>query len=265
MSLRDAIDDHPLLRHYMRCLTTAELIARRIRPAAIDHPLRSGLTKMLRAWSLDEFVLDPCRVTVFIGATGIDGDTEKRLYLASGPARASRCPDQPHRCRCPTSARSMMPSAKATHRRRRKVTCGGRSTSRMTTACANYVLHDELSHRVRAGASVVSASFVTPYPPGFPVLVPGQVVSAEVLSFIDSLDVKEIHGYRPNLGYRVFTDQGPQSSGGTRTGDDLRGRSRRRSRGAHAVGRKGPQRSAMTVSVTASMPASLAASSSLKP
>ena len=81
MGLRDAIDNHPLLQHYMRCLTTADLIPAAYRPAGIDCPIRSGLTQMVNAWRLDEFVLDPCRVTLFIGSTGIDGDTFKRLYL----------------------------------------------------------------------------------------------------------------------------------------------------------------------------------------
>lgn len=53
---------------------------------------------------------------------------------------------------------------------------------------------------------MVSASFVIPYPPGFPVLVPGQVVSEEILHFLQALDVKEIHGYRPELGLLVFTE-----------------------------------------------------------
>lgn len=52
---------------------------------------------------------------------------------------------------------------------------------------------------------LVSASFVIPYPPGFPVLVPGQVVSEGILKFLLALDVKEIHGYRPALGLKVFT------------------------------------------------------------
>ncbi len=47
--------------------------------------------------------------------------------------------------------------------------------------------------------------FVIPYPPGFPILVPGQVVSAEIIHYMRRLDVKEIHGYRPELGLRVFT------------------------------------------------------------
>ena len=56
-----------------------------------------------------------------------------------------------------------------------------------------------------AGEEVVSASFIIPYPPGFPILVPGQVVSKEILAFMRALDVNEIHGYRADLGLRVFT------------------------------------------------------------
>jgi arginine decarboxylase len=48
--------------------------------------------------------------------------------------------------------------------------------------------------------------FVTPYPPGFPILVPGQVMSANILAFMQALDTREIHGYWPDFGYRVFTD-----------------------------------------------------------
>ncbi len=56
-----------------------------------------------------------------------------------------------------------------------------------------------------SGQEVVSASFIIPYPPGFPILVPGQVVSKEILAFMRALDVSEIHGYRADLGLRVFT------------------------------------------------------------
>jgi arginine decarboxylase len=39
------------------------------------------------------------------------------------------------------------------------------------------------------------------------VLVPGQVVSIEITRFMLALDVKEIHGYRADLGLRVFRDR----------------------------------------------------------
>jgi arginine decarboxylase len=72
--------------------------------------------------------------------------------------------------------------------------------------CA-YLTNDEIFGRLDAGIDVVSATFVTPYPPGFPVLVPGQVSSREILTFIRDLDTPEIHGYQPDFGYRVYTEK----------------------------------------------------------
>ena len=65
---------------------------------------------------------------------------------------------------------------------------------------------EDLAQAVREGREVVSASFVTPYPPGFPVLVPGQVVSVEILDYLLALDTKEVHGLHAELGMRVFID-----------------------------------------------------------
>ena len=42
-----------------------------------------------------------------------------------------------------------------------------------------YLQADDVEQRMEAGQPVVSATFVTPYPPGFPVLVPGQLFSAD--------------------------------------------------------------------------------------
>jgi len=63
----------------------------------------------------------------------------------------------------------------------------------------------ELDAALDSGQDVVAASFIIPYPPGFPILVPGQVASKEIIEYLRKLDVKEIHGYRPELGLRVFT------------------------------------------------------------
>ena len=68
-----------------------------------------------------------------------------------------------------------------------------------------YVDPAELADRVEAGQEVVSAGFVTPYPPGFPILVPGQVITGNALAFMTALDTREVHGFDPALGYRVFT------------------------------------------------------------
>jgi hypothetical protein len=69
-----------------------------------------------------------------------------------------------------------------------------------------HVLLGAAGRRLAEGKTLVSTTFVVPYPPGFPVLVPGQVISKEILYFLAQLDVKEIHGYNPDLGLSVFTE-----------------------------------------------------------
>ena len=81
--------------------------------------------------------------------------------------------------------------------------------------CA-YPPPDEVEQRVENGEQVVSPTYVTPYPPGFPVLVPGQVFSQQILSFMRSLDTPEIHGYRAECGYRVYLDKALEIAATTR-------------------------------------------------
>jgi arginine decarboxylase len=52
---------------------------------------------------------------------------------------------------------------------------------------------------------MVSANFVIPYPPGFPIMVPGQVITADTITFMRKLDVKEIHGYHAAQGLKLLT------------------------------------------------------------
>ena len=66
--------------------------------------------------------------------------------------------------------------------------------------CDYLELTGTLKDALDAGQEVVSAGFIIPYPPGFPILVPGQVISQEILAFMLALDVNEIHGYRADLG-----------------------------------------------------------------
>lgn len=73
--------------------------------------------------------------------------------------------------------------------------------------CDYLALDDQLMARLEKGEELVSGSFIIPYPPGFPILVPGQVISTEIMSFMRALDVSEIHGYRADLGLRVFTTE----------------------------------------------------------
>jgi arginine decarboxylase len=61
-----------------------------------------------------------------------------------------------------------------------------------------------IDDRLRSGPPLVSANFVIPYPPGFPIMVPGQVITAETIAFMRKLDVKEIHGYHAAQGLKLL-------------------------------------------------------------
>jgi arginine decarboxylase len=259
MRLRDAIDNHPLLSKYMRCLRTGDMIPREFRASGIDQPLRSGLDNMITAWEEDEFVLDPSRISVYIGPTGIDGATFKREHLMDrfgiqinktsrntvlfmtnigttrssvaylievlvtiakdlegrvaemGPAELAA---HARAVQKQTNASAPLPDFSSFHPAfldpSEPLTPEGDVRRAFFLSydhtCREYLLADDVEERTSAGEQIVSATFVTPYPPGFPVLVPGQVFSPEILSFMRSLDTPEIHGYRPEVGYLVYTE-----------------------------------------------------------
>jgi arginine decarboxylase len=70
----------------------------------------------------------------------------------------------------------------------------------------------DIDKRLKEGPELVSANFVIPYPPGFPIMVPGQVINAETIEFMRKLDVKEIHGYTASLGLKLLNPAFLQSA-----------------------------------------------------
>jgi arginine decarboxylase len=73
------------------------------------------------------------------------------------------------------------------------------------TLCEYVPLNSaECDKRLKDGPDMVSANFVIPYPPGFPIMVPGQVLTKETIEFMRKLDVKEIHGYEKTRGLKLL-------------------------------------------------------------
>jgi len=267
MRLRDAIDYHPLLSKYVRCLITADMIPEEFRPSGVDQPLRSGLLTMHQVWKQDEFVLDPCRITLYIGLTGVDGDTFKRDHLMDrygvqinktsrntvlfmtniGTTRSSvaylievlvtlvrelvdhvtdmsprQRADHEQKVLSLTNPAAPLPNFSGFHPSFRPGAAVDTPEGDLRRAfyvayddaLCEYLTLDEVQERLDAGTEVVSATFITPYPPGFPVLVPGQLFSQEIMAFMRTLDTKEVHGLRPDLGYRVFLDKAMEIAAG---------------------------------------------------
>jgi arginine decarboxylase len=70
----------------------------------------------------------------------------------------------------------------------------------------------EIDDRLSKGPELVSANFVIPYPPGFPIMVPGQVISRGIINFMRALDVKEIHGYHAEMGIKLLKMAKPRAT-----------------------------------------------------
>ncbi|MHC4108323.1 MAG: PLP-dependent aminotransferase family protein, partial [Planctomycetota bacterium] len=83
MMLRERIRTHPLLKRYFQVLAPRHLIPDGYRPSNLEtyYDTHTGWSPMESAWREDEFVLDPTRVTLEIGRTGMDGNTFKKLLM----------------------------------------------------------------------------------------------------------------------------------------------------------------------------------------
>ncbi|MGO7755349.1 aminotransferase class I/II-fold pyridoxal phosphate-dependent enzyme [Rhizobium ruizarguesonis] len=70
-----------------------------------------------------------------------------------------------------------------------------------------YLQPADAERAISGGRVVVSASLVVPYPPGTPILMPGQVIDIPTLNYLGALDVREIHGFEHELGLWIFREE----------------------------------------------------------
>jgi arginine decarboxylase len=268
MAIRERVASHPLLCKYFRFLSAREMIPEEYRPSGIgsyfDPETGWRNTRMEEAWGTDDFVIDLTRLTLYLGLTGVDGDTFKNEYLMDkygiqinktsrntvlfmtniGTTRssvaflievlvkiateleqqredASRVERKIIENKIKSLSQDLPPLPDFSHFH--EVFCAGAKRKIKTPEgdirSAFFLAYDDenceymtideatIGKAMKSGRELVSASFVTPYPPGFPVLVPGQVISEAILAFIRALDVKEIHGYQPEIGLQLLTEE----------------------------------------------------------
>ena len=262
MMLRERIDADPMMGKFFSVLAPRDMILEQYRPSGLEEYFSEidGWGRMDTAWLTDEFVLDPTRVTLHVGRTGLDGDTFKQLLMDRydiqinktsrntvlfmihiGMTRGtvahlvnvlteiardlndkldrwSKVELAAHERQVRSLTKELPPLPNFSRFHPAFLTSPDSTTPEgdlrraffdayENTACDHIKLEDgSLLKAIEDDREVVSAAFITPYPPGFPVLVPGQVISREIVQFLMALDVKEIHGYEPMFGLRVFTD-----------------------------------------------------------
>jgi len=257
MTLRAAINDNKKLKRYFDVLTIKDFIPKEYRPSGVAefYDTEVGWNRAEEAWEKDEFILDPTKITLNIGRTGVDGDTFKNKYLMDkfniqinktsrntvlfmtniGTTRGSatyltnaliqiaeeldrevKSLSEPEiklrESKIHSLTHDVPPLPDFSHFHRSFQAVPGVPGGNLREAYFlvynednyEYVPLNECMAELNGGRELVASSFVIPYPPGFPVLVPGQVVSEEIIKFLLALDVSEIHGYRADLGLRVF-------------------------------------------------------------
>ncbi|HEY0979160.1 MAG TPA: aminotransferase class I/II-fold pyridoxal phosphate-dependent enzyme [Flavobacteriales bacterium] len=259
LMLRRTIRENQKLQKWFDIITIGDLVPPEYRPSGLEHYYRRDKkwNEIEKAWAMDDLAVDPTKINLYTGKTGIDGDTFKNVYLMNrfgiqinktsrnsvlfmtniGTTRGSlayltkvllqiaedleqRNAGFEHddkrlhltKLRSLASEVQPLPDFTSFHRsfQGQPGVPGGDLRSAYFLGykeerCEHLLLHECLDV-LGTGRELVSASFVIPYPPGFPVLMPGQVINTEIIEFLLALDVKEIHGYRPELGLRVFTD-----------------------------------------------------------
>ncbi|MDZ7577758.1 MAG: hypothetical protein U0904_06245 [Candidatus Nanopelagicales bacterium] len=259
---RDRVHADPLLNRYFRFLGPGDMIPEQFRPSGVtsyDHLAGfAGLAEVEQAFESDEFVLDPTRLTLYVGDTGLTGDEFKVSelmdrfgiqvnktatnsvlfmtnigttwssidYLLLALREIARWLDTQRKESSPAEIKLWegkvrhlqselppLPNFSEFHAAFRPNPSTPEGDIRAAFFLAYrgenhaYVHLDEALEQIRGGRQLVSSKFIIPYPPGFPILVPGQVISEEILVFIQELAIEEIHGYRADLGLPVFTDE----------------------------------------------------------
>ncbi|WP_264916272.1 aminotransferase class I/II-fold pyridoxal phosphate-dependent enzyme, partial [Mycobacterium kiyosense] len=237
-----------LISKWFRILDESDLVPQEYRASVSSYrEVRQGaLDEWNEAWRSDQFVLDPTRVTLFLGNTGMNGydfrekilmdrfgiqinktsinsvlliftigvtwssvhhlldvlrrvaidfDREKKAASTADWALHERrveeiTEDLPHLPDFSEFDVAFRPEGATSYGDTRSAFYAGYEESDR-----EYVQIGTAGRRLAEGKTLVSTTFVVPYPPGFPVLVPGQVVSKEIIYFLAQLDVKEIHGY----------------------------------------------------------------------
>ncbi|WP_137180714.1 beta-eliminating lyase-related protein [Roseomonas sp. AR75] len=260
LSIRRAVNEHPLISRYFRVLGADAMIPAEYRQSGFTDYLSPGVNwaTVAQAMREDEFYLDPTRMTLVCGTAGFDGTQFKGLLASEYDIQLNK-----------TSRNSVLLQSNINNTRsdvahlirvlveichgiEKRLESGGEAARQAFEARVKALMTDvpdlpnfsrfhevfrddagrdspegdmrtaffgayepelceyvplfgaECDRRLREGPEMVSANFVIPYPPGFPIMVPGQVLTQETIDFMRKLDVKEIHGYEREHGLKLL-------------------------------------------------------------
>ena len=257
---RDCMNNNDLVKSFFRVLELQDFVLSSELEADCNRAFLSspaGLDEYEQSWLIDDFALEPTRVTLDVSKSGMSGSEFKKVLMSRydiqvnktsantvlfiihiGSTRgmvtyllesladvaknlksrtphelypdlfskkhaSANCTQQPAQIPCTTALHEMFGLVQSVPRIDGNVRFAQRLAQR-SDMTDHLFLSSDLASEVQKGRTIYSASLVTPYPPGYPILMPGQLLSASTIHYLLSLDEEEVHGYDHRQGLRVF-------------------------------------------------------------
>lgn len=239
MTFRQTVNAHPIISQYFIALGPSELIPEKFRLSKVASGYDPGKDwgTVEQAWLLDEFVIDPTRVTLMI-KQGLDGYTLRNILMDKygiqvnkvslnsiliqfniGTLRSSvsfliesllelvHLLIQTHQDKKPLVLEPtifskfdsrFLPYPHVQAGDLRKAYYEGYDDT-----IIEYLSFKSIEHRLDKGEKLVSAALLMPTPPGYPALVPGQIITKPIIEYLLAISPTSIVGL--NLkGIKIF-------------------------------------------------------------
>ena len=277
--LRTTIKHSKLLSKYFILIDHEDLIPPNYREVSLSSslPPKEYWLKFDRSWSIDEFAVDPTRITIDITKTNLSGSRIKSILMDRFDIQINKTSENSILVivhigstrgmityfleSLSILAREIESGLSATSAKNREsqrhdhplTPCSGLVHSpKLLANCLNenievhpmfanplntllpeintakaYALAKEdgateyiyptesLADEIDRGLIIVSAAIVTPYPPGYPILLPGQIITSNIAQLLRKrleYTASETHGLDESNGIRVFSQSYLQKS-----------------------------------------------------
>ena len=236
--LKTTLQEHPSLKKTYYCLKDQDIVLEEKfkQPNAVCHDESSKLLKCFQQLGVR---FDPTRITLDIRKTGLDGEQFRKLLIDCYDIQINKTSkytvlfiinigvkkESIQRLIHALLEISEQPPLRQTEPAKSILPVGREYAPRY--CFSNYLTdivdlrtayYDGLNaHKVgflplteqtllkaESGSSWISAGFITPYPPGFPLFIPGQVIQYQGLLQLYSLLGSEVHGLNPDQGLKIL-------------------------------------------------------------
>jgi arginine decarboxylase len=243
MIFRVQVNHHTLISKYFQAVGPSELIPEEFRKSKVvsGYDPEKDWGTVEKAWKIDEFVIDPTRVTLFIKQCHLNGFELKgilmdRFGIQINKASLTSILFQFNIGTLRSSVSYLLDSLFSLATELETTPANHSNPQRMVMPpdfsefapefllhpnisagylreayykghdekAVEYVPLEELIKRTKEGKKMTCAALVIPYPPGYPALVPGQVITMAILQFLAAIDPNTIVGYSSTQGIPIF-------------------------------------------------------------